>query len=311
MIGNSIAFFAFAALLSQTAHAHFTITGPAFSREKQAYPNDNRRFWPIAGGATLRPLNDCLLYPRGQVASLSAGQALTVPFEIGNNARHVGMCTASLINLSSGAQTDLGQELNCVHDHDAMQLTLPQQSCANCVIKIKVTAVHLGPDHPEFYDSCLDVNIGGGGDAPAPAPAKPQPPVTPPNLSNPAPVPAPAPAPALPSDGNGDDNGGDDGNGDDNGGDDGNGDDNGGDDNGGDDNGNNGDNNNTPAPQQPSPPAQPSTGGSCQDGAMSCSADGTQFIQCVNGQQVAQPVAPGTECTTKLTGSPIIAYKGA
>jgi hypothetical protein len=143
-------------LCPMLASAHFTLMSPAPSREKQAYPSSNERFWPITGGGQLRPKLDCLQYPRGQVATAQPGQSLRLGFEIGNHASHVGLCTASLIDLGSGAVTDLGSESDCVSKQQAMDVKLPTKTCANCV------ATHLGAQSPEGYDSCVDVNIGGG-----------------------------------------------------------------------------------------------------------------------------------------------------
>ncbi|ORZ31492.1 hypothetical protein BCR44DRAFT_1442149 [Catenaria anguillulae PL171] len=113
---------------------------------------------------------------------MQAGSSVTLGFEIGNGARHVGPCTAQLVDLSTGRTQDIGSEADCVNKRDAMTVKLPSQTCTNCVIKVKVTATHLGASNPEFYDSCMDVNIsggsgggngggnGGGGSNPAPAP---------------------------------------------------------------------------------------------------------------------------------------------
>ncbi|KAL8823023.1 MAG: hypothetical protein Q9191_006256 [Dirinaria sp. TL-2023a] len=58
-----------------------------------------------------------------------------------------------------------------------------------------------------------------------------------------------------------------------------------------------------PSAAAPAPSAAaPATGGSsssgCSEGAMMCSADGTQFGLCANGQVKFQPVAAGTKCTS-------------
>ncbi|ORZ33806.1 hypothetical protein BCR44DRAFT_1514496 [Catenaria anguillulae PL171] len=134
-----------ALLFPSTVNAHFTLQSPVPSREKVAFPNDNRRFFPI-GPAKLVP---ALAAGR----AMQAGSTVTLGFEIGNGARHVGPCTAELINLSTGASQSIGSEADCVNKRDAMTVKLPTQTCTNCVIKVKVTATHLGANNPEFYDS--------------------------------------------------------------------------------------------------------------------------------------------------------------
>lgn len=156
--------------------AHFTLTG---SREGVAFPSDNRRFWPIAGGGVLRPVLDCLQFPpNSSPRTLQAGSSVRLPFEIGNGARHVGLCQATLINRDTGATTSLGSQPDCVNRQDAMDVQIPATAtCTNCVIKVKVVATHLGAAFPEDYDSCLDVSVTGGtgGGSPVP-PTVPTPP---------------------------------------------------------------------------------------------------------------------------------------
>ncbi|KAL7749129.1 hypothetical protein RI367_005534 [Sorochytrium milnesiophthora] len=312
MTGSFVACFGVvAALLGTTAHAHFTIDGPAPSREKQVYGDDDTRFWPIQGGDTLRPQSDCLSYPRGQVASLTAGESLRVHFEIGNSARHIGLCTAWLIDLSTGGTVGSWEEPDCVARSDAMHLTLPSQSCHNCVVKIKVAAVHLGPDNPEYYDSCMDVDIADGsadgGSKPGPAPVR----MEAKDEANDAKNTNPGDV-AVSYDENSEDeelceeddiNCSDDG----------------GSADGGSKSGpapvrmeakveaNDAKDNN---PGDVAPSYHDNTAdGECIEGYVDCSDDGTQFIQCAHGVLVGQTVAPGTKCTTMLTGLPVIAAK--
>ena len=147
------------ALCPLRAAAHFTLIG---SREKLAFPDNNMRFFPIG----MRTQSDCLNYPAGtSPMPIQAGAKVTLPFEIGNNARHVGPCTAQLVDITSGATTDLGGEMDCVNKcalfyhvvfmygeltslrayrYDAMHVSVPPTATcgASCVVKIKVTATH-------------------------------------------------------------------------------------------------------------------------------------------------------------------------
>jgi hypothetical protein len=184
---------------------HFTMVG---SREAMTY-QDNRRFWPIGPSnlPTLRPLTDCLLYKPTPLKALSAGSSVRFPFEIGNGARHVGQCTADLYNGDGTMRLpNFATQQDCIHQFDAMDLVIPSVNCPSCVIKIKVTAVHLGPEKPEFYDSCIDVAISGGGKETSPVSPTPQPtgnpqvpPPEPPTGTIPGPLPtqttSPTPSP--------------------------------------------------------------------------------------------------------------------
>ncbi|KAI9183906.1 hypothetical protein H9P43_002974 [Blastocladiella emersonii ATCC 22665] len=259
------------AALSPTADAHFTLQSPVASREKQEYPNDNRRYWPIAGGSTLRPVLDCLKLPRRQVATLAAGSTQVFGFEIGNNARHVGPCTAQLINLKTGATQDIGKEENCVNRRDAMTVKLPSTTCDECVVKIKVTATHLGANFPEFYDSCVDVKLtGGSGTAPGPNPPAPVPTdVDPAPSPSPSPRPNPRPRPPRPTATR-----------------------------------NPGKGQQDPTPTSAPIPQPPSNGGNGDNGSCSaanhgqmvCGAGGKTIRQCVFDKWVDIPVAAGTKC---------------
>ncbi|KAI9223430.1 hypothetical protein BC828DRAFT_375946 [Blastocladiella britannica] len=187
-------------LAATTANAHFTLQSPVASREKTKYPSDNRRFFPIAGGNTLRPELDCLTLPKGPKARVQAGAQQVFGFEIGNFAKHVGPCTAFLINPATGTTTKIGDQADCVNKFEAMTVQMPSTTCTDCVVKIKVSATHISAANPEFYDSCMDVDVvggsaggntggnNGGGSKPKPRPT--------PTAAPPAPAPAP-PAPTA------------------------------------------------------------------------------------------------------------------
>ncbi|KAI9146035.1 hypothetical protein BKA69DRAFT_1034967 [Paraphysoderma sedebokerense] len=160
--------------------AHFTLSG---SREQAKFGlNDNQRFWPIRGGNTLRPVRDCLQLPAAQAKNVQPGSQMTLTFEIGNGASHVGMCKASLIDRSTGKTVNsLGTLNNCVANGASLPIQIPSNpGCSQCVIKTEVTATHI-PTNPEDYDSCLDVNISGGSSSkeppsrpvPSPSPSEP------------------------------------------------------------------------------------------------------------------------------------------
>ncbi|KAI9136696.1 hypothetical protein BKA69DRAFT_109016 [Paraphysoderma sedebokerense] len=156
-----------------STQAHFTLVG---SRE-QAKWQDNQRFWPIGGGATLRPVLNCLSLPASSPRSAAPSASLSLPFEIGNGASHVGNCKASLYDRKTGKLVnDLGSINNCVSNGQVYNAQLPANpGCSECVIKVEVHAVHI-PTAPEDYDSCIDINISGGGssgssDAPAQQPS--------------------------------------------------------------------------------------------------------------------------------------------
>ena len=137
--------------------AHFTLIG---SREQAKWPTVNERFWPIGGGATLRPILDCLQIPPTAPHLVPSGN-YTIHWEIGNGADHIGMCKAFLIDTKTGEQQLVGQQNNCVHDTQSLEIDLSKHTCTSCVIKATVAADHLGPDKIENYDSCLDVNFSG------------------------------------------------------------------------------------------------------------------------------------------------------
>ncbi|KAI9184219.1 hypothetical protein H9P43_003272 [Blastocladiella emersonii ATCC 22665] len=203
---------AMVALAPIAADAHFTLNSPGPSRESLQYPGSNERFFPYAGGNTLRSIPDCLsMRANPNPPTVTAGTAQVVGFEIGNGAHHVGPCTAELIDPATGASTPLGSEANCVSLRQAMTVQLPPTTtCVDCVIKVSVKATHLSEANPEFYSSCLDVKVTGGAgaapaapsrnvlDTPAPVPENPVPAPSAPVPENPAPTP-PAPVPAVPT----------------------------------------------------------------------------------------------------------------
>ncbi|KAI9139008.1 hypothetical protein BKA69DRAFT_1040479 [Paraphysoderma sedebokerense] len=141
--------------------AHFTLVG---SREQAKFGKlDNQRFWPIKGGNILRPVRDCLELPATKGKSVSAGTKMTLTFEVGGGASHVGMCKASLIDRQSGkVVNDLGSLKDCVAKGSAFPVEIPSNpGCTDCVIKTEVRATHI-PVSPEDYDSCVDINVAGG-----------------------------------------------------------------------------------------------------------------------------------------------------
>ncbi len=133
--------------------SHFTLIG---SREQKQY-SDNQRFYPIAGGGVSRPVSDCTQLPATAVKAISPG-VQSFPFEIGNFASHIGLCQAFLIQ--DGKVTKLNEERDCVSINKAMKVDIPNVNCPNCILKIKVAAAHM-VTFIEFYDSCLDISIGG------------------------------------------------------------------------------------------------------------------------------------------------------
>ena len=143
-------------LALQFAFGHFALSG---SREMATY-SDNVHFWPIAGppGTSLRPDGDCMNLKSVPVKTLQPG-ALSFPFIIGNNAAHIGLCSAYLEE--NGKETHLNDQQDCVSQFNAMTVNIPSVQCTNCVLKIKVAADHLGPSLIEHYDSCIDINITG------------------------------------------------------------------------------------------------------------------------------------------------------
>jgi hypothetical protein len=172
--------------------------------------NSFHRFSFTAAGGELRPILDCLSIPARPVTPLAPGSQQSLAYEIGNGASHVGPCTAVLINLDSNQQTPLPDVTNCVSNLKAYPFTVPNVSCPKCVIKVSVRAEHLGPNNPEFYDSCLDVSIGGSGEPTAPeAPAVPSTPTAPTSVPQPDPTPVqgvptpvqgvPTPVPGVPT----------------------------------------------------------------------------------------------------------------
>ena len=141
-------------LIYTVLEAHFTLFG---SREQAKWPAVNQRFWPISGGATLRPDNsDCLQLPPAKPVPVPSGP-FTIQWEIGNGAHHVGQCTAYLIDTKTGASETIGSEKDCVSLTQSLKVDLSKHSCTSCVIKATVAAAHLGPSAIENYDSCLDV----------------------------------------------------------------------------------------------------------------------------------------------------------
>eukprot|EP00835_Amoeboradix_gromovi_P000837 NODE_31_length_32452_cov_0.352672.p17 type:complete len:239 gc:universal NODE_31_length_32452_cov_0.352672:32087-31371(-) len=135
--------------------SHFTMVG---SREEAKWPYSNERFWPVGGGATLRSVLDCNDLPAVAPKSIRPGVNV-FPFEIGNHASHVGLCSAYL--REGGKDIALNQESNCISTNQAMSVDIPNVKCDHCVLIIKVAAAHLGPQAIEDYQSCLDVNISG------------------------------------------------------------------------------------------------------------------------------------------------------
>ncbi|KNE64669.1 hypothetical protein AMAG_10023 [Allomyces macrogynus ATCC 38327] len=141
------------------AHAHFSMVG---SREAAEYHN-NLKFYPIAGGANLRPVTNCLDLPAVTPKQLTPGEHTSIEFEVGNHASHVGNCKAALIDTNTGTEVaSLDDVPNCVAKAHAYPLTVPDVECPHCVLKVSVAATHLSADQPEMYDSCLDVAIAGG-----------------------------------------------------------------------------------------------------------------------------------------------------
>ncbi|KAJ3356231.1 hypothetical protein GGF32_001552 [Allomyces javanicus] len=150
------------ALAPSAAHAHFSMVG---SREAAEYRN-NLKFYPIAGGANLRPVTNCLDLPAVTPKQLTPGTQTSIQFDIGNHASHVGTCKAALIDTNTGSEVaHLDDVPNCVAKAHAYPLTVPDVECPHCVLKVSVAATHLSADQPEMYDSCLDVAIAGGGKA--------------------------------------------------------------------------------------------------------------------------------------------------
>ncbi|KAI9218293.1 hypothetical protein BC828DRAFT_222752 [Blastocladiella britannica] len=147
-----------AALVPAPARAHFTLNG---SRDQAAWPSDNRRFFPIqSGGGTVRPIPNCLQIAKGTKQTIAAGSTQTFSFEIGNHAKHVGPCTAALVDPTTGQSTDLGSQADCVNKFEAMTITIPPTAtCTDCVLKVNVMATHLGVSNAEYYDSCIDVDV--------------------------------------------------------------------------------------------------------------------------------------------------------
>ncbi|KAI9142554.1 hypothetical protein BKA69DRAFT_1066960 [Paraphysoderma sedebokerense] len=141
--------------------AHFTLFN---SRESLIKSPANARFWPVGGAGEHRPgPNDCLALSPNSPRSVSAGSTLALNFEIGNSAAHVGPCKGGLYDRQTKTLVnDLGTIENCVSSGAVFNAKIPSNpGCSECVIKVEVKAMH-NPSTPEFYDSCVDVNIGGG-----------------------------------------------------------------------------------------------------------------------------------------------------
>lgn len=136
--------------------AHFTLSG---SREQSAYAGSDERFWPIAGGNTLRSTTNCLDLPAIDPVDVSG--TYTARFEIGNGASHIGLCKAFLVNPETGASEEVAEEDNCVSISASLDVDLSGKSCSGCVLRITVAADHMVTTI-EDYDSCIDVNVGGG-----------------------------------------------------------------------------------------------------------------------------------------------------
>ena len=140
-------------------YAHFTLYG---SREQAKWPLKDDRFWPIGGGAVLRPGNtDCLLLPPAKPLPVPSGP-YTIHWEIGNGAHHVGQCDAFLIDKKTGVSEKIGSQLDCVSLTQSLQVDLSKHSCKSCVIKATVAAAHIGPAAIEFYDACIDIEFTTG-----------------------------------------------------------------------------------------------------------------------------------------------------
>lgn len=186
-----------AALVPAPARAHFTLNG---SRDQAAWPSDNRRFFPIQSGGALRPILDCLQIAKGAKQTIAAGSTQTFSFEIGNHAKHVGPCTAALVDPATGQSTFLGSQADCVNKFEAMTVTIPPTAtCTDCVVKINVMATHLGVANAEYYDSCIDVDVSGGSGGSSGPHAQVDTPAATPSSAPAAPAaPAPTTAPAAP-----------------------------------------------------------------------------------------------------------------
>ena len=128
------------------------------SREQSTYA-DNQRFYPVSGGATLRPVNDCMKLKAVAPKSIQPGSN-TFAYEIGNGASHVGLCSAFLED--SGKETFLNTQADCISKYKAMTVDIPNVKCDSCTLKIKVAANHQ-ISTIENYDSCLDISISGSG----------------------------------------------------------------------------------------------------------------------------------------------------
>ena len=140
-------------LYFQVVYTHFTMIG---SRE-QATWTGNQKFWPVDGGATLRPVNDCMQLQAVAPKAVQPGSN-TFPYEIGNGASHIGLCSAFLEE--AGKETPLNTELDCISNKQAMTVDIPNVNCDRCTLKIKVAANHQVTTI-ENYDSCLDISVSG------------------------------------------------------------------------------------------------------------------------------------------------------
>jgi hypothetical protein len=145
----------------QQIQGHFTLVG---SREKAAYPSDNRRFFPIGPSTleTLRPVRDCAQLPPVTPILVGPNEVHRFQFEIGNGASHIGPCEAFAV--IGATSSKLNEEKNCVSKEGSfMDVTFPAlQPGTRGYLKMKVKAVHISEDKPEYYDSCVDFVIAGG-----------------------------------------------------------------------------------------------------------------------------------------------------
>ncbi|KAI9179462.1 hypothetical protein H9P43_004785 [Blastocladiella emersonii ATCC 22665] len=154
-----VATLAIISAITPAASAHFTLTG---SREQSMWQS-NLKYYPIAGSPNARPITDCLQVPSKTPIPVTPGSTRTEAYDVGNHATHVGVCKGAIIDAKTGSTVaTLPDVLNCVANSQAYSWTVPNINCPACVLKVSVTAVHLGPDHAENYDSCLDISIAGG-----------------------------------------------------------------------------------------------------------------------------------------------------
>lgn len=162
MLVSIVATFAFLA----TSSAHFILRN---SREWEALGGDDEMYLPIRSTKPLgkydtRSIKNCLSYPiTRNPMSATRGQSITLPYKYKDEANHIGMCTATLHDATSGELVEsLGQFKDCVANEVAVTVKIPNQTtCQLCTVRVAVVAVHISEELPEFYDSCVDIKIAG------------------------------------------------------------------------------------------------------------------------------------------------------